>query len=128
MKCGRSWIDAASKCGTLCPTGNATECPMGELCYADVPDNCVATKMTCGITWLDASSKCGTPCPTGNSTNCPMGELCYADVPDYCSSGSTRTSPADTHVKAVLSPIDNLAESVASPPSIRNRQRTNNEH
>mmetsp|Transcript_23657 Transcript_23657/g.35284 ORF Transcript_23657/g.35284 Transcript_23657/m.35284 type:complete len:92 (+) Transcript_23657:180-455(+) len=40
MKCGRSWIDASSKCGTLCPTGNATECPTGELCYADVPDYC----------------------------------------------------------------------------------------
>uniref|UniRef100_A0A7S4RCF2 Chitin-binding type-4 domain-containing protein n=2 Tax=Ditylum brightwellii TaxID=49249 RepID=A0A7S4RCF2_9STRA len=86
MKCGRSWVDASSKCGTLCPTGNATECPTGELCYADVPDNCIATKMTCGKTWLDASSKCGTPCPMGNSTNCPMGELCYDDVPDYCSS------------------------------------------
>lgn len=35
--CGDDWHDAASKCGTPCPSGTADECPGSERCYADTP-------------------------------------------------------------------------------------------
>jgi hypothetical protein len=35
--CGTTWHDAASKCGTPCPSGMTHDCPQGETCYADTP-------------------------------------------------------------------------------------------
>lgn len=35
--CGTSWHDAASKCKTPCPSGQAHECPNDERCFADTP-------------------------------------------------------------------------------------------
>ena len=33
--CGSSWGAANSQCGTSCPQGEDSECPSGQLCYAD---------------------------------------------------------------------------------------------
>lgn len=40
--CGKDWHDAATKCGTPCPSGTTDECPDDERCYADTP--CDSTK------------------------------------------------------------------------------------
>ncbi|CAB9525155.1 expressed unknown protein (Partial), partial [Seminavis robusta] len=42
--CGSDWHDAASKCGTPCPSGTADVCPDNERCYADTP--CDSSKPT----------------------------------------------------------------------------------
>ena len=36
FRCGTSWMDAHTKCGVTCATGNSTLCPYGEYCYADL--------------------------------------------------------------------------------------------
>lgn len=33
--CGKDWHDAAEKCGTHCPTGQSSDCPENERCFAD---------------------------------------------------------------------------------------------
>jgi hypothetical protein len=35
--CGMDWHDAASRCGTACPGGQAGECQGDERCFADTP-------------------------------------------------------------------------------------------
>lgn len=35
--CGTDWHNAATKCGTSCPSGQAHECPDEERCFADTP-------------------------------------------------------------------------------------------
>lgn len=35
--CGMDWHDASQKCSHPCPTGQATECPEDQRCYADTP-------------------------------------------------------------------------------------------
>ena len=35
--CGGSWCDAAYTCKTSCPSGQDTDCPTGQYCYADTP-------------------------------------------------------------------------------------------
>jgi hypothetical protein len=35
--CGLDWHDTASKCATPCPSGQASECPGDEKCFADTP-------------------------------------------------------------------------------------------
>jgi hypothetical protein len=42
--CGTDWHDAATKCGTPCPSGTADGCPENERCYADTP--CDSSKPT----------------------------------------------------------------------------------
>eukprot|EP00567_Pseudictyota_dubia_P005800 CAMPEP_0197449198 /NCGR_PEP_ID=MMETSP1175-20131217/20345_1 /TAXON_ID=1003142 /ORGANISM="Triceratium dubium, Strain CCMP147" /LENGTH=895 /DNA_ID=CAMNT_0042981233 /DNA_START=206 /DNA_END=2894 /DNA_ORIENTATION=+ len=101
--CGLSWADASSRCGTPCPTGNATVCPFGEYCYADVnvkacgggggdtsptsspivaPTPAIVTGNTnfCGVSWFDANSRCQKPCPSGDPEVCfAPGETCFAN-------------------------------------------------
>jgi hypothetical protein len=42
--CGGDWQDAAQKCGTPCPGGQASECPGDERCFADTPCDALNTK------------------------------------------------------------------------------------
>jgi hypothetical protein len=35
--CGLDWHDSASKCATRCPSGQQSECPGDEKCFADTP-------------------------------------------------------------------------------------------
>lgn len=35
--CGTDWHDAAQKCSHPCPTGQASECPEDQRCFADTP-------------------------------------------------------------------------------------------
>ena len=35
-RCGTSWEDANSKCGTPCPSLTDSECPQGETCFASI--------------------------------------------------------------------------------------------
>lgn len=35
--CGTDWHDASKKCAVHCPSGQSTDCPNGERCYADTP-------------------------------------------------------------------------------------------
>ena len=35
--CGKDWHDAAKECRQHCPSGSASDCPNGEICYADTP-------------------------------------------------------------------------------------------
>ena len=41
--CGDDWSSANSKCGTQCPTGQDSECPSGQHCFADL-NNCPVNK------------------------------------------------------------------------------------
>lgn len=40
--CGMDWHDAAAKCGTPCPSGQAGDCPGDERCFADTPCDALA--------------------------------------------------------------------------------------
>jgi len=43
LRCGISWDDASSRCGTSCPTGQDTSCPSGQKCFNNVdPSVCGA--------------------------------------------------------------------------------------
>lgn len=35
--CGDDWHDASQKCANPCPSGQSSECPTGQRCYADTP-------------------------------------------------------------------------------------------
>jgi len=48
--CGKDWHDASTKCKTPCPSGQASECPGDERCYADT---------SCDI-WSHTSAQEGT--------------------------------------------------------------------
>ncbi len=36
-RCGTSYADANTNCGTLCPSGTDAECPSGQTCFGGVP-------------------------------------------------------------------------------------------
>jgi len=50
MRCGRSWEDATSRCGTACPSGFDEPCPSGEHCFRDVAP-CSGTGTTPPVTY-----------------------------------------------------------------------------
>ena len=35
--CGSDWHDASERCAVHCPSGQSTDCPSGERCFADTP-------------------------------------------------------------------------------------------
>ena len=63
--CGLSWFEASSKCSTPCPTGNATVCPSGEYCYAEVNiDSCLTPSLIYQKNPPTVKSPSPTPAPT----------------------------------------------------------------
>jgi hypothetical protein len=90
-RCGKSWTDANSRCGTLCPSGTDVPCFNGEHCFRDMKNSCPISATSgstigkggtrCGTTWTDANSRCGTTCKTsGSDPACPVGQSCFTDL------------------------------------------------
>lgn len=77
--CGVDFLDAATRCSLPCPTGSATECPVGEACF-DSPCSSGGS-FFCGSTWYDASSHCDVPCPSGLDDECPGDSKCFGYTP-----------------------------------------------
>jgi len=103
-RCGKSWADANSRCGTLCPSGTDVPCFNGERCFRDLKFSCPIISTTgstvgkggtrCGLTWADANSRCGTTCKnSGNDPACPTGQNCFTDLSNgVCSSNANEAS------------------------------------
>merc|ERR1719336_2679105 len=75
-RCGLTWVDANSKCGTPCPQGVDRECPGSERCYADLAA-CAEPEPTPGPTvgGTDAPQPATvrpTPAPTVGGTDAPQ--------------------------------------------------------
>lgn len=97
-RCGSSFADAASTCGTLCPNGVDSDCPSGQKCFGSV--TCSQSTTTgggsssgdsgnsrCGSTFEDANTKCGSLCPNGLDGECAAGEHCFGGV--TCTAGGS---------------------------------------
>ncbi|KAK1748815.1 chitinase [Skeletonema marinoi] len=80
--CGVNFMDASDRCYLPCPSGSASECPVGEACYGNTPCN-GGDSFFCGNTvdFYDASTNCIKPCPTGSSSECPEGLSCFPNTP-----------------------------------------------
>jgi len=99
MFCGKSWDDASVKCGAWC-SGEESECPFGEGCFADttcysdaglVPSPAPTTYAPtsraptsrldprnfrfCGSSWQTSVCSIESHCPTG--LECENGETCF---------------------------------------------------
>ena len=121
QRCGRTWDDANSRCGTPCPHDTSEECPAGEDCWSELDGDCHGTPpppppggagppvvppalrgdQRCGTTWNDANGKCGDACPHDTSEECPPGEDCWSelDAPGACAADAL--AAADRCVSAL---------------------------
>ena len=113
FRCGNSWMEANTKCGVPCPSGNSTVCqPTGEYCYANLGSQ--ACTAPAPPTNSPPSTTPQPPAPTSDSDvelvasggarcgtselnaremcgstctdagQCPSGTACYATHPNYC--------------------------------------------
>ena len=88
-RCGSTWADANSRCGTACPTGLDSECFDRELCFSDLVEcdtflSNTTSNLRCGTTWEDANNRCGTTCASGTDSECKDGEFCFGDLTQLC--------------------------------------------
>jgi hypothetical protein len=108
--CGTSFDDA-SRCIIQCPSGLATECPMGEACFARTTCSKLHPEtFFCGSSFLDASSSCAVPCEDGV---CPDGSSCYAYTPcagDIASFSEPATTTSPTSKKPTSKPSNDSNE------------------
>ena len=87
-RCGRDWVDANGRCGTVCADNG--DCQNGEICFADLngavcddveDDNMAGEAIPttrCGADWAAANGRCGAECQVNEE--CPMGQNCFADL------------------------------------------------
>ena len=117
-RCGTSWVNANSKCGTCCI--NNGDCIHGEFCYADLSDDpCTicppGLPYRCGITFTDANTKCGTCCFSNG--DCPVNERCFANLDDGpCLTTLEPTIPTDSPtLQPSISPVTTTLSPTNSP-------------
>jgi len=63
MRCGTTWDDANSRCGTACPSATDSDCPAGQHCFADCNP--------CMVPNPSAPTPIPTPTPTPTPTPAP---------------------------------------------------------
>jgi len=123
--CGSSWSNAVSKCSTPCPSGQNSECPMGEICFGGVSCSSVNTTGTtsnttsantnyCGSSWSNAASECSKPCPRGIDSECPIGKFCFSGI--TCNSRKPTARPLSIRTPR---PTSNPSKNVSKKPSKR---------
>ncbi|KAL7558655.1 hypothetical protein ACA910_010031 [Epithemia clementina (nom. ined.)] len=94
--CGTSWSDAATSCGSACPSGMDSECPQETQCYGGITscssDSPSVTNNYCGQSWADAAASCSNTCPGGVDSECPQGTQCYGGITSCSSNPPTVTT------------------------------------
>jgi len=100
-RCGATWTDANSQCGSSCAT-DADCSATGGACFGDLstapcggganpplapaptsPSRGGASSTRCGATWTDANSQCGSSCATDADCSA-VGEACFGDLSTVC--------------------------------------------
>lgn len=77
--CGKDYFDSLD-CHHECPSGQNTDCPFGEVCFAGVICDTGATDRYCGTSWAHAQESCALACPYGTEAECPSGQTCFGGV------------------------------------------------